>query len=43
VFGLPGNPVSALAAYEVFVRPALLAMPSAQAQLTGNQIAGTGM
>jgi molybdopterin molybdotransferase len=41
VFGLPGNPVSALAAYEVFVRPALLAMqgrggdrPSVQAQLT---------
>jgi molybdopterin molybdotransferase len=26
VFGLPGNPASALAAYEVFVRPALLAM-----------------
>jgi molybdopterin molybdotransferase len=26
VFGLPGNPVSALVAYEVFVRPALLAM-----------------
>jgi molybdopterin molybdotransferase len=41
VFGLPGNPVSALAAYEVFVRPALLAMqgrggdrPRQQAQLT---------
>jgi molybdopterin molybdotransferase len=41
VFGLPGNPVSALAAYEVFVRPALLAMqgrnsdrPSVQARLT---------
>jgi molybdopterin molybdotransferase len=26
LFGLPGNPASALAAYEVFVRPALLAM-----------------
>ena len=26
LFGLPGNPGSALAAYEVFVRPALLAM-----------------
>ena len=41
VFGLPGNPASALAAYEVFVRPALLAMqgrngdrPRQQAQLT---------
>jgi molybdopterin biosynthesis enzyme len=41
VFGLPGNPVAALAAYEVFVRPALLAMqgrggdrPRQQAQLT---------
>jgi molybdopterin molybdotransferase len=26
LFGLPGNPASALAAYEMFVRPALLAM-----------------
>jgi molybdopterin molybdotransferase len=41
VFGLPGNPASALAAYEVFVRPALLAMqgrsddrPKLQAELT---------
>jgi molybdopterin molybdotransferase len=41
VFGLPGNPVSALSAWEVFVRPALLAMqdrsgdrPIQQAQLT---------
>jgi molybdopterin molybdotransferase len=41
VFGLPGNPASALAAYEVFVRPALLAMqgraddrPRLQGQLT---------
>jgi molybdopterin molybdotransferase len=41
LFGLPGNPVSALAAYEVFVRPALLAMQgrsddrlTLQAQLT---------
>ena len=41
VFGLPGNPVSALVAYEVFVRPALLAMqgrggdrPRREAQLT---------
>ena len=41
LFGLPGNPASALAAYEVFVRPALLAMQGRnddrlrlQAQLT---------
>jgi molybdopterin molybdotransferase len=41
VFGLPGNPASALVAYEVFVRPALLAMqgrtsdrPRRQARLT---------
>jgi molybdopterin molybdotransferase len=41
VFGLPGNPVSALSAWEVFVRPALLAMqgrsgdrPRQRAQLT---------
>jgi molybdopterin molybdotransferase len=41
LFGLPGNPASALAAYEVFVRPALLAMqgrgddrPRLQAELT---------
>jgi molybdopterin biosynthesis enzyme len=26
VFGLPGNPVAALVSYELFVRPALLAM-----------------
>jgi molybdopterin molybdotransferase len=26
VFGLPGNPVSAMVTYELFVRPALLAM-----------------
>lgn len=29
VFGLPGNPVSTLVAYELFVRPALLAMQGA--------------
>ncbi len=29
VFGLPGNPVSTLVAFELFVRPALLAMQSA--------------
>jgi molybdopterin molybdotransferase len=41
LFGLPGNPASALAAYEVFVRPALLAMqgraedrPTLRAELT---------
>jgi molybdopterin molybdotransferase len=29
VFGLPGNPVSTLVAFELFLRPALLAMQSA--------------
>src|SRR6185295_44306 len=29
VFGLPGNPVSTVAAFELFVRPALLAMQGA--------------
>jgi molybdopterin molybdotransferase len=29
VFGLPGNPVSSLVAYELFVRPALLALQGA--------------
>jgi molybdopterin molybdotransferase len=29
VFGLPGNPVSTLVAYELFLRPALLAMQGA--------------
>jgi molybdopterin molybdotransferase len=29
VFGLPGNPVSTLVGYELFVRPALLAMQGA--------------
>ena len=29
VFGLPGNPVSTLVAFELFVRPAILAMQSA--------------
>lgn len=31
VFGLPGNPVSTLVAYELFARPALLAMQGASA------------
>ena len=31
VFGLPGNPVSAMVTYELFVRPALLAMMGARA------------
>jgi molybdopterin molybdotransferase len=31
VFGLPGNPVSTLVAYELFLRPALLAMQGATA------------
>ncbi|MEO8704780.1 MAG: gephyrin-like molybdotransferase Glp [Kofleriaceae bacterium] len=43
VFGLPGNPVSTIVAYELFLRPALLAMqgarvtarPRAQVQLAG--------
>jgi molybdopterin molybdotransferase len=30
VFGLPGNPVSSLVAFELFVRPALLAMQGAR-------------
>ena len=30
VFGLPGNPVAALVSYELFVRPALLAMAGHQ-------------
>ena len=29
VFGLPGNPVSTFVAFELFVRPALLAMQGA--------------
>ncbi|HEY0194651.1 MAG TPA: molybdopterin molybdotransferase MoeA, partial [Kofleriaceae bacterium] len=43
VFGLPGNPVSTLVAYELFLRPALLAMqgaatltrPVVEVELTG--------
>jgi molybdopterin molybdotransferase len=31
VFGLPGNPVSTLVAFELFLRPALLAMQRARA------------
>jgi molybdopterin molybdotransferase len=31
VFGLPGNPVSAMVTFEVFVRPALLALQGARA------------
>lgn len=31
VFGLPGNPVSAMVTYELFVRPALLAMMGSRA------------
>jgi len=30
VFGLPGNPVSTVAAFELFLRPALLAMQGAR-------------
>ena len=33
VFGLPGNPVSVLATYELFVRPAVLALQGAEQPL----------
>ena len=35
VFGLPGNPVSALVGFELFVRPALLALQGMQADRAG--------
>src|SRR5690606_36983222 len=33
LFGLPGNPVSCLVSYQMFVRPALLVMQSAPAEV----------
>ena len=35
VFGLPGNPVSSLVGFELFVRPALLALQGARRAAAG--------
>jgi molybdopterin molybdotransferase len=49
VFGLPGNPVSALVGFELFVRPAVLALqgavepgPRFEAGTLGRSVAGNG-
>ncbi|TMQ09920.1 MAG: molybdopterin molybdotransferase MoeA [Deltaproteobacteria bacterium] len=41
VFGLPGNPVSTVVAFELFLRPALLAMQRARAVRDGEQLIAT--